>query len=381
MRPSLRFLALAVVGWIGVRAAMLGSLPGAEMFHLQPREARAPPLVPTQFPLIEPVEPPPPMPPIDAAAPPVATAPTSSALRFVEGIVGVPVPMRPGVVTVYQLPPPVAAAAEIPPRSGPFGSRWQMPDRGDYYSVLPPLDDNLLSRTASLAGPASRPLVVPPGEAIPLDSRRFDRLQLAAWALLRSQQAGLAGSRSLASAGQLGASQAGARFIYNVDRRIALTARASSEVGRRGGELAAGVRVQPLVSVPLWITAERRQAIGRYGGGRDAFALFAEGGIYDRPLPWLFTLDGYAQGGIVGMRSRDWFVDGGLWVSRPVYRNFSAGFGVWGGAQPHLYRVDAGPRVTVRVRKNVKVHLDWRQRLAGNARPGSGPALTLAADF
>jgi hypothetical protein len=38
-------------------------------------------------------------------------------------------------------------------------------------------------------------------------------------------------------------------------------------------------------------------------------------------------------------------------------------------------------RVTMRVRKNVKLHLDWRQKLAGNARPGSGPALTLAGDF
>jgi len=382
MRPSLRFLALAVIGWVGVRAAMLGTLPGAEMFHIQPAKPRAQPIVPTQFPAVDPIQPATPMIPVDADFPASPAAPLApSALRYVQGIVGVPVPMRPGVVTVYQLPPPKAAAAEIPPRSGPFGSRWQMPDRGDYYSVLPPLDESLLSRTASLAGPSSRPTIVPPGEAMPLGSQRLDRLQLAAWAVLRSQQAGKAGSRSLASGGQLGASQAGARLIYNLDRRIALAARTSSEVGRRGGEVAAGVRVQPLVSIPVWITAERRQALGQYGGGRNAFALFAEGGVYDRPLPWLFTLDGYAQGGIVGMHSRDWFVDGGVWVTRPVYRNFSAGFGVWGAAQPHLYRVDAGPRVTMRVRKNVKVHLDWRQRLAGNARPGSGPALTLAADF
>jgi len=46
-----------------------------------------------------------------------------------------------------------------------------------------------------------------------------------------------------------------------------------------------------------------------------------------------------------------------------------------------LYRVDAGPRLTMRVRCNIKAHLDWRQRLAGNARPGSAAALTLAADF
>jgi hypothetical protein len=54
---------------------------------------------------------------------------------------------------------------------------------------------------------------------------------------------------------------------------------------------------------------------------------------------------------------------------------------MWGGAQPGLYRIDAGPRVTMRVRDNLRVHLDWRQRLAGNAEPGSGPAITLAGDF
>ena len=141
------------------------------------------------------------------------------------------------------------------------------------------------------------------------------------------------------------------------------------------------MRVHPLVNIPIWLTAERRQAIGHYGGGRSAFAVFLEGGIYEQPLPWSFSLNGYLQGGVVGLKSRDLFVDGGFAVTRPVYRQFSAGFGVWGGAQPGLYRVDAGPRLTMQVRRNVKVHLDWRQRVAGNARPGSGPALTLAGDF
>jgi hypothetical protein len=129
------------------------------------------------------------------------------------------------------------------------------------------------------------------------------------------------------------------------------------------------------------ITAERRQAIGQFSTGRSAFALFAEGGLYQQPLGWDLFLDGYAQGGVVGIRSRDLFADGGLAVSRPVWGRFSAGLGVWGGYQPGLYRVDAGPRISVRVRSNVNVHLDWRQRLAGTAEPGSGPAVTLGANF
>lgn len=180
----------------------------------------------------------------------------------------------------------------------------------------------------------------------------------------------------------LGGNQAGARLTYSFSRGIAATLRTSSPVGgARGGEVAAGVRLAPLETIPVSVVAERRQAIGRYGGGRNAFALFLEGGLYQRPLPWRFSTDAYVQGGVVGFRRRDRFIDGGLTVTRPLFGQMSAGLGIWGGAQPDLYRVDAGPRLTMKVRSNMRVHLDWRQRLAGNARPGSGPALTLAGDF
>ncbi len=283
--------------------------------------------------------------------------------------------MRPGVVTVYQLPAAhPARAPDLPARPRAYASSQRFDDW-----PLPSLAAVSMPIGASALVRESRPSQ-PPAPLAPLRPK-LDRLQLTTWALLRSQQTGIAGSRSLATGGQLGASQAGARLVYNFDRRIALSARLSSEVGRRGGEAAAGVRIQPLLNIPVWLTAERRQAIGRFGGGRSAFALFLEGGLYDRPLPWGFSFDTYLQGGVVGFRSRDLFVDGALTVTRPAFRNFSLGAGVWGGAQPGLYRVDVGPRLTMRVRHNVKVHVDWRQRIAGNARPGSGPALTLASDF
>jgi len=133
--------------------------------------------------------------------------------------------------------------------------------------------------------------------------------------------------------------------------------------------------------IPLWLTAERRQSLGSTGSGRNAFALFAEGGVYQRSMPLRFSLDAYFQAGVVGFKSPDRFIDGALTLTRPVYRNFSGGFGIWGGAQPGIYRLDAGPRVTMNVRNNIKVHVDWRQRLAGNADPESGPAITLASDF
>jgi hypothetical protein len=379
MRPSLRFLALAVFGWAGVRAAMVGSLPGADFFRVDPARANPPPIVPTQFPTIEPVEPATPLVP-DTVAPDaqaLALPQNPPAVRYVAATVGVPIAMRPGVVTVYQLPPAHAASApDLPPRRS---AAYVPAQRYDEWPLPTLAAVSMPVGASGLAERQSRP-AEPPAPLPPLRPR-IDRLQLTTWALLRSQQTGIAGSRSLATGGQLGASQAGARLIYNVDRRIALTARLSSEVGRRGGEAAAGVRIQPLLNIPVWLTAERRQMIGRYGGGRNDFALFMEGGLYSMPLPWRFSLDTYVQGGVVGLKSRDLFVDGALTVTRPVFRQFSLGAGVWGGAQPGLYRVDVGPRLTMRVRQNLKVHVDWRQRVAGNARPGSGPALTLASDF
>ena len=245
------------------------------------------------------------------------------------------------------------------------------------------LDEWPLSRLASMSFPAQQSTVVTPAQSLPAELKRsgIDRVQLTAWALLRAQSAGIAATQPLASGGSLGASQAGARLTYNFSRQIAASLRTSSDVGRRGGEVAAGLRVQPIAGIPLWIDAERRQRVGSFGGGRNAFALFFEAGVYDRPMPLHFLLDSYLQGGVVGVRSRDKFIDGALTLTRPVYKQFSAGFGIWGGAQPGVYRLDAGPRVTMKVRKNLRVHFDWRQRLAGKALPGSGPAITLAGDF
>lgn len=365
MRPSLRFLALAVVGWAGVRAASLGALPGTELFRIDASEAKVPPIAPTQFP------------PVDALAVPEAD---STAYAGAAPMTGPAAPFtRPLMVPVYYS----AAALPAPPQSAtPLVDALREP-RPQFFSNLPELDEWPLSRMAAVSRPHSQSVVVSPPESVPapLEPDRIDRLQLTAWALLRPQSGDVAPSRSLASQGSLGASQAGARLTYNFTRQIAAAFRMTNDVGRRGGEIAAGLRVQPLAAIPLWIDAERRQRIGQYGGGRSAFALFFEAGLWDRRMPLRLLLNTYLQGGVVGARSRDRFVDGELTLTRPVYRQFSAGLGIWGGAQRGVYRVDAGPRVTMRVRNNLRVHFDWRQRLAGNARPGSGPAVTLAGDF
>jgi hypothetical protein len=266
----------------------------------------------------------------------------------------------------------------LPPRPTPLANAAPAPV---FYAQLPPLDQWPLAHIAGQSRAATTSTPTFPPQKVPLTPNGIDRVQLTAWALLRSQQTGIAGSTSLASGGTLGASQAGSRLTYNFTRQIAATLRTSSTIGRRGGEFAAGVRVQPIASIPVWFTAERRQRLGQFSDGRNDFAFFFEGGIYQRPMPWRLNLDAYLQGGFVGLRSRDGFVDGGLTFTRPVYGRVSAGLGLWGGAQPGLYRVDAGPRITMQVRRNVRVHFDYRQRLVGNALPGSGPAVTLAGDF
>lgn len=380
MSASLRFLALAVVGWAGLRAVSLGMVPGTEGFSLQraaPAASAADsadpsgPVATTEFPPLSPPD------FVDTIGDPAAQA------------LSVPA-AAPAHVPIYYYPLPAPGA--VPFRQAayvPQQPRWEpktaiLPEPTPlFYSPIPQLDEWPLSRLASTAAPMRRSAAAAPQQSIPATAvqKRLDRLQLTAWALLRGRQGLIGGTDSLAAGGTLGGSQAGARLMYNFDPRLSLSIRSSSPVGGRGGEIAGGLRIKPLRSLPVAVTAERRHAIGRGGGGRSAFALFLETGLYQVPVGWGFSLDAYTQAGLVGARRRDMFIDGGYSLTRPIFGRFSAGAGLWAGAQPGLYRVDAGPRLSYRVRDNMRVHLDWRQRLAGNAEPGSGPALTLAADF
>lgn len=378
MSASLRFLAIAVIGWAGLRAATLGILPDAEAFTLKDKPAPVAPAGQAAVPAIVPTE----FPPI--ALPGPESVPLQLETRGWPQLVSVS-GLAPGaIVPIYHYPasaPPAVRyySASLPaPRQSQLTPIAPMP-APLFYSPIPQLDEWPLSRIASAAMPARRSATAPPQQSIPpvLAKEHIDRLQLTAWALLR----GRPGPSSLASGGTLGSSQAGARLNYHLSREIALSLRTSSPVGgARGGELAMGMRFKPIRSIPVWMTYERRQAIGT-GGGRSAFAFFFEGGVYQQPMPLRFTFDAYAQAGMVGVRSPDFFVDGAFTLTRPLFGKFSAGVGVWGGVQPGIYRIDAGPRLSMPVHKNVRVHLDWRQRLAGNAEPASGPALTLAGDF
>lgn len=365
MSAPVRFLALTVAGWTLIRLTALGAVSGFTLGYAKP--ARLPPPVPSQLASL----------PLDDSArlqayPYGAYAPTAYPTAQVMQV-RVPVPYY---VPVYISAPATPAVAE--PQPIPLRPAWHLPTSastfvlGDYPS-LPAPDQDLLALAASSRGAISTPAAISPLAP----EARFKRWQLSSWAFLR----GPAVPDSLATAGQLGGSQAGARLLYNFNRSIAASLRLTSPIGAStGAELAGGVRWIPYRSIPIAITAERRQSISRLGGRSD-FALFAEGGLYRRPLPLRLYLDGYFQGGVVGVSRHDLFVDGAVTVSRPLFGRISAGFGVWGGAQPGLSRLDAGPRISLHVRRNIYAHFDWRQRIAGTATPNSGPAVTLAADF
>lgn len=200
------------------------------------------------------------------------------------------------------------------------------------------------------------------------------------WMFWRPESAGL----GLGSAGQLGGSQAGGRLVVPVqDDTVRLSLRASTSFGEtRSRELAPGISLKPLANVPVELIVERRIRAG--ANARDATAAFAAGGVSHEHLADGWTLDAYAQGGVVGTRTRDWFADGAAAARRVVAENVRIGAGIWGGVQPGLKRLDIGPSLSTRIAPGdmaLRLDVDWRVRIAGSARPGSGVAVTIAKDF
>lgn len=209
------------------------------------------------------------------------------------------------------------------------------------------------------------------------------RWTVSAWLVARGE-----GSTALAPGGTLGGSQAGLRASWRPLRSapVALFGRVSRPLRMRGAEAALGVEVQPFARIPVRAALEQRIALE--DGAAEGTALSLVGGVGDVPLAGGFRLDAYGQAGIIGLRRRIAFADGAASVMRPVATwrevDLALGAGVWGAAQPELSRLDVGPRVELRLpiaRQRVRLGIEWRQRVAGNARPDSGPALTLGADF
>jgi len=203
------------------------------------------------------------------------------------------------------------------------------------------------------------------------------------WTLVRggstAPQAGLTG-------GVLGGSQAGVRLGYALGkaRRVVAYGRISGALSQPGREAAVGIDWRP-AKPPIHLIAEQRFPLD---GGRGGFTLGLVGGTGPSPLPAGFRLETYGEAGVILRQGGVAFADGAARISRqatslgPV--RFTLGAGAWGAAQPGAARLDVGPAVAADIavhNRNFRLSLDWRQRVAGDARPAAGIALTLGADF
>lgn len=220
--------------------------------------------------------------------------------------------------------------------------------------------------------------------------RRGRRASGDAWLFLRG--GGGIGDAAGTLAPGYGGSQAGAVLRFNLSVRAShrpvIYVRAVRALATaRESDLVAGFAARPLAGVPLAANVEVR-ASQRTTGVEVRPAAFIAAGIDDVELVQGFTVRGYAQAGYVGGRDATAFADGSLIAERPVWRDreavLTAGAGAWGGAQRGAARLDLGPSASLRFRLGegtARVSADYRLRIAGNAEPAAGAALTLSAGF
>ena len=237
----------------------------------------------------------------------------------------------------------------------------------------------------AVAVPDQQGAITPPLRPTPLAPAR-SRLAGSAWLIARNGGAG----GGILTGGQLGASQAGARLTYALGsgRRVALSARIATPLSGQGREAGLGLDWQP-TRAPLHLIAEQRVSLD---GGHGGPVVMAVGGLNPTPVVAGFRLEAYAEAGAIARRSAEGgvqgFGDGAARLTRPVASigilHIDLGAGAWGAAQRGARRLDIGPTLGIVAplgRKAMRLTLDWRERVAGDARPGSGPALSVGTDF
>ena len=295
-------------------------------------------------------------------------------------------------------PSPLPALAAL---TGP-AERWATPPRTvrmavghnlllaaglSQMEVPPALAAYLRSQAPSRPGvPAAAPLLASLPQHAPRSAG--SRWSADAWLMMRQDT-----TTPLASARpSYGRSQAGAVVRYRLapssPHSPQAYVRASSALdGPLDQDLAAGLSGRPVPRVPLRVALEAR--VSRTGQGTELRpAAIAVTEFPPVSLPRGVRAEAYLQGGYVGGRFATAFVDGQGRVERTVARlgetEIVAGAGVWGGAQKGAARLDIGPTAAVSFRlgdARGRVAADYRVRVAGDAEPRSGPALTLSAGF
>jgi len=334
-RP-LRFLATVMAGWVGLRVVLLW-----------PQSPGLPAL-------------------IGAVAPPLAAAERPDGW-------GLPLARPDSTRRLATLPAP-APALPTAPEAGSADHHVAIAPAA-LVGFGPELVQDDAEPVAAMAEAPARlppPLVPTPPPAAPR------RLAGSLWAIGRGGGAGQA-----LPGGQLGASQAGARLTYALDsdRRVALAGRVSAPLRGRGAEVAVGVEWRP-IDAPVRLIAEHRLALD---GGRRGPTVLAVAGLPPTPFAG-WTLEAYGQAGAIARGRGMAFADGSARITRIVAGRSGPdlGLGGWGGAQPGSARLDLGPTLGIALpigRQRLRITADWRVRVAGRARPNSGPALSIGTDF
>lgn len=394
MRPRTRLrgqpvvvLAMLLGGWIGLRMAFwetpfppgVADLPEALLAStvplegpvpVEPADSRTAGTTQASAPYAgQPVE----QGPFAPLPGPVLADPIPAAPRL-----DLPNPLRPALVPFV----PPSSAPPAPPVTQRLAAAHNMVMMAGLSGVsLPPELAGLLDKKDRPTSVAYQPFMTT------VASPTGGRWSADGWVLIRDGN-----TTALTSGnGSYGRSQAGAVVRYALapssPYRPMAYARLSQAIGTRESELALGLSARPLPKVPLRAAAEVR--VTRLAGQtlvRPAGYVVTELPPFQLPLG--VTAEAYGQAGYVGGKYASAFVDGQVRAERQVFdlgdTKLSAGGGAWGGAQKGAARLDIGPSASVQLKlgqTNARAAVDWRFRVAGDAEPASGPALTISAGF
>lgn len=318
-RP-VRFLALVALGWIGMRFALLWSQTGS-----------LPEAVEAMVPL--------------ASAEPGAGAVAAPQARSVT-------PVREARIVPAVRAGKTPAARAAFPESDP--ARVQMALLALVQYGTPATDGATVGVASVPLPPAAQPERLPGMPA---------RWSASAWFVVRPGT----GLGAAPGGSQLGGGQAGLRVAWLLAprQRIAAFARAVTPLRGRGAEGSIGFEWQP-AEAPVRLVAERRFGLDGARGGPGIGVIAG----YDGTIAGL-RLESYGQAGAIRRARTELYADGAVRATRTL-------------AEGDAARLDLGPSAMVALQlagQDVRLALDWRQRIAGNARPGSGFALTLGSDF
>ena len=222
-----------------------------------------------------------------------------------------------------------------------------------------------------------------------------DRWSLDAWAFWREGSNAI--STTLGREPVYGASQAAAVLSYRLapfssrDPRAYVRAYKALVAGGES-EVATGLSARLLAKLPLRAHGELR--VTHHANLTSLRpAAFVTSELDPIPLPAGLQVEAYGQAGYVGGKGGTPFADGQLHIIRDIGgfdlgtrepAKVSLGGGAWGGAQSDSSRLDLGPRVRLDLRIGetpARLSVDWRERVAGDAEPDSGVAVTLSTRF